>query len=263
MNIDVLAAPLAVDGILGKGFTLLTLRLAGDVYSLKPISVLGGFRVARERFMKNSQQLISRRAFAGSAAAIAALAGTKVSAFAEAIEPTAESPVGPFYPIEHLADDDADLTWLRGHSKRALGDVIEVSGRVLDRYGNPMRGAKLEIWQANAAGRYDHANDVSSQPLDPNFQGFAKLLTSDSGEWHITTIKPKFYDTPLGTRTPHIHFDVSGKHHRLIAQMYFPEEKEANAKDFLYKELGPGAASSVARLDSPTKYRWDIILMDG
>ena len=176
---------------------------------------------------------------------------------------TAGSPLGPFYPIERLAEDDFDLTWIKGHKKRALGDVIEVSGRVLNRYGNPVSGAKLELWQANAAGRYAHAGDPSEQPLDPNFQGFASLRTGDKGEWRIITVKPAEYDSPIGRRSPHIHFDISGKSHRLPAQMYFAEDAAANARDMLYQQLGEAALTSVAQQHSPGKYRWDIVLMEG
>jgi len=205
---------------------------------------------------------LSRRAFAGSALAAGAFAATRGMAQTPAPPMTAPSPLGPFFPVGYSGEDDFDLTMLKGHTARALGDVIEVSGRVLDRYGKPMKNAALDIWQANYAGRYAHANDPSTAPLDPNFQGMARLVTGNSGEWRIRTIKPKFYDTPLGMRTPHIHFDVSGSAHRLIAQMYFPEETQANAKDFLYKDLGPGAPTSVAQRITPGAYRWDIVLMD-
>ncbi len=204
---------------------------------------------------------MTRRAFAGSAlaASFALVGGARA---AEGLQMTASSDMGPFYPIERLADDDADLTWIKGHDKRALGNVIEVSGRVLDRRGNPVPGAKLEVWQANSVGRYAHPNDIATAPLDPNFQGYAQLKTGASGEWRLTTIKPAAYDSPIGKRTPHIHFDVQGKSHRLIAQMYFSDDADMNARDTLYKTLGGSADTSVAKLDTPAKYRWDVILMD-
>ncbi len=205
---------------------------------------------------------LSRRAFAGTALAAGAFAATRGMAHQEALIPTMDSQMGPFYPLGYSGEDDFDMTMLKGHSTRALGEVIEVTGRVLDRYGNPMRNAALEIWQANSVGRYDHVNDQSSAPLDPNFQGMARLVTGTSGEWRIRTIKPKFYDTPLGLRTPHIHFDVTGSAQRLVTQMYFPEETESNAKDFLYKDLGPAAPTLVAQMAAPASYRWDIVLMD-
>lgn len=199
---------------------------------------------------------LSRRAFGGSILALGALKAT--NAFAAPIV-TAESPMGPFYPTGYAGEDDFDLTMLKGRPARALGDVIEVSGRVLDRFGNPVRGAKIELWQANANGRYAHSNDTSAGALDPNFQGFARLETGASGEWRIKTIRPNLY----GRRTRHIHFDVTGRAHRLISQMYFPEDAEKNATDGLFKNLGNNAATSLARLEAPDSYRWDIVLMDG
>ena len=213
--------------------------------------------------MTDTVEKMTRRAFAGSALA-ASMALTGGAKAAEAVlRPTASGDLGPFYPIDRLAEDDADLTWIKGHKTRALGDVIEVSGRVLDRHGNPVRNAAIEVWQANSVGRYAHPNDVATAPLDPNFQGYARLTTGAGGEWRIVTIKPAAYDSPSGRRTPHIHFDVHGKSHRLVSQMYFADDAATNANDMLYKGLGDWADTAVAKLDSPAKYRWDVILMDG
>jgi len=212
--------------------------------------------------MSNSKFTMSRRKFFSVAAGATVLAATRGLAKTQALAPTAESPMGPFFPTGYQGEDDYDLTMLKGHTTRAQGEVIEVKGRVLDRDGNPMQGARLKIWQANAAGRYAHENEQNTAPLDPHFQGVANLVTGNTGEWRIKTIKPRFYDTPLGLRTPHIHFDVEGSSHRLVAQMYFPEEIEANAKDVLYRELGQNEPTSVARRIALATYRWDIILMD-
>jgi protocatechuate 3,4-dioxygenase beta subunit len=129
--------------------------------------------------------------------------------------------------------------------------------------GNPIAGATLELWQANAAGRYMHASDTSAVPLDPNFQGYATLATDAGGHWRIVTVKPGRYDSPIGLRTPHIHFTMEGRVHRNVAQLYFPEETQANAADLLYGQLGDGARTSIATRDpaDPNKYRWDIVLM--
>lgn len=202
---------------------------------------------------------LSRRVFAGSALATLAMGTRALAADPPAL--TAESPIGPFYPVQHLADADADLTRIRGHARRALGEVIELSGRVLDRRGNPVKGAKLELWQANAAGRYAHPDDISTMPLDPDFQGYATIRTGSDGSWRLTTIKPGAYDSPIGRRSPHIHFDASGRQARNILQMYFPEDAPANAKDALYTGLGTDAFTSVAERLDAGRYRWDIVLL--
>ncbi len=204
---------------------------------------------------------MTRRLFAGSAIAVAGMLATRGSAAETVLRETAGGPMGPFYPVERLAEEDADLTWIKGHSKRALGNIIEVTGRVLDRHGNPVSGAQLELWQCNAAGRYAHSGDVSNMPLDPNFQGYASIKTGAKGEWKITTIKPAAYDSPIGKRTPHIHFDIKGKSHRLISQMYFSDDHAQNTTDELYKMLGDDAVTSVAKLESPARYYWDVVVM--
>lgn len=176
---------------------------------------------------------------------------------------TSESAMGPFYPLDMPVDSDADLTWVKGRPARAAGDVIEVSGRILDLHGNPIPGARIVLWQANAAGRYVHPSDISTAPLDLNFHGIASIKADSKGEWRIVTIKPGGYDSPIGQRPPHIHFDVHGQKHRNVAQLYFPEEAAGNAGDSLYKLLGAGAATSVAvrNAGDPSKYAWDIVLM--
>lgn len=219
--------------------------------------------VDHSRRISDKSRLLSRRGFAvGGLAAT----GLVVTSGLKAQRPrplTAESPMGPFYPLTRPSDSDADMVWLKGHSQKASGQVIEVSGRVLDMKGNPIRGAKIEIWQANAAGRYDHPSDPATAPLDPHFQSYAELVSDAQGRWRITTIKPGGYGSPIGQRPPHIHFDLRGGTHRNIAQLYFPEEAAGNAMDTLYKMLGDEAGTSVATRNAsdPHKYVWDIVLM--
>ena len=201
---------------------------------------------------------ISRRGFAAGAVA-GALAGPQ--ALAQSV--TATSDMGPFYPLGYRGETDADLTRIAGASGQAEGQVIEVVGRVLDKLGNPIRGAQLDIWQANHHGRYDHPQDPAVMPLDPNFQGFAQINTGADGSWKMTTIKPGSYDSPIGNRPPHIHMDARGGTTRAMLQMYFPEDAEANARDTLYKSLGDGAPTSVATALGDHRYSWDIVLLEG
>lgn len=206
---------------------------------------------------------LSRRTFAGAGLASAGLVLASGARAFQAKPLTAESAMGPFGPITLPADHDADLTWVKGRPARASGQVIEISGRVFDVKGNPIPGASIELWQANAAGRYVHPSDISKAPLDPNFEGIASITADSKGEWRIVTIKPGGYDSPIGHRPPHIHFDVRGKLHRNIAQLYFPEEAAGNAKDELFKMLGKDAPTSIAQRNAAdlNKYAWDIVLM--
>lgn len=211
----------------------------------------------------SNRSYLSRRAFAATGLASAGLLMATGARALQGRPLTAESPMGPFFPLSIPADSDADLTMIQGHSKRALGQVIEIRGRVLDMKGNPISGARLDLWQANAAGRYAHPADPATAPLDPDFQGFASIVSDSNGDWRIITIKPAGYDSPIGNRPPHIHFDIRGRTHRNIAQLYFPEDAEGNAKDLLYKALGADASTSVAARDAgePNRYAWDVVLM--
>jgi len=132
---------------------------------------------------------------------------------------------GPVYGHDRVTPGDADLT--RQHSGEPLGERIVVSGRVLDGDGRPLRDTLVEVWQANAAGRYAHAGDRHPAPLDPNFSGAGRLLTDAEGRYRFTTIKPGAY--PWGNhdnawRPAHIHFSLFGRAfaQRLVTQMYFP-----------------------------------------
>lgn len=212
--------------------------------------------------MDSFKKHLSRRAFAGTALAAGAFAATRGMAQNGPPALTAESPLGRFYPANYRGEDDFDMSRLRGHKTDAAGEIIEIRGRVVDRNGQSIRRATVDIWQANAAGRYTHDNEESSAPIDENFQGVARLETNTFGDWNIKTIKPGVYETAKGMRAPHIHFEVTGISHRLSAQLYFPDHAEQNTADPSYIALGDSAASSVARMVSPGVYRWDIVLMD-
>jgi protocatechuate 3,4-dioxygenase, beta subunit len=113
---------------------------------------------------------------------------------------------GPFYPLELPLDQDNDLTQVAGQSSVAKGEAADIFGQVLDAHGNALPNVRVEIWQANAFGRYHHAGDRQNQPVDPNFQGYGRFVTGPDGGYRFRTIKP----VPYPGRAPHIHFALSG-----------------------------------------------------
>jgi protocatechuate 3,4-dioxygenase beta subunit len=132
---------------------------------------------------------------------------------------------GPVYGHETVGELDHDLT--RQHQGEPLGERIILGGRVLDGDGRPVRNTLIEIWQANAAGRYQHEVDQHPAPLDPNFTGAGRCLTDDEGRYRFITVKPGAYpwrNHPNAWRAAHIHFSLFGSAFatRLVTQMYFP-----------------------------------------
>ena len=132
---------------------------------------------------------------------------------------------GPAVPKGFVRERDGDLT---AHGKSLpLGERIILSGRVIDIDGRAVRHSLIEIWQANAAGRYDHPADTHDAPLDPNFTGIGRTLTDGEGWYRFITIKPGAYswqNHPFAWRPQHIHFSLFGNApvQRLVTQMYFP-----------------------------------------
>ena len=132
---------------------------------------------------------------------------------------------GPIYGNGPLSETDADLT--RQHAAEPLGQRIVVTGRVLASDGKALGGQLVEIWQANAAGRYDHVVDTWDAPLDPNFSGGGRCVTDDDGTYRFVTVMPGAYpwrNHSNAWRPAHIHFSVFGTAfaQRLVTQMYFP-----------------------------------------
>ena len=188
-------------------------------------------------------------------------------AVANPLQQTADQELGPFYPVIRPHDQDADLTRVVGRRGVASGQRIVVSGRVLDSAGRAVPHAALDIWQANAHGRYDHPGDQHDAPLDPNFQGSAKILTDSAGRYRFVTVKPGAY--PIGggqMRTPHIHLDVMGRAQRLTTQLYFPGEP-LNATDILFPHASPqgsviaSALGTVPGEANTLAFSWDVVLM--
>src|SRR5262245_61479109 len=141
--------------------------------------------------------------------------------------------LGPFYPLKELPQT-ADLTRVPGRTGRAAGQVLNIMGRVLNVAGEPVRNATVEVWQANAYGRYTHSSDTNPAPLDPNFDGSAHLVTDSEGRYRFKTIKPAAYPAGAGLIRPsHIHFQVSGRQDRLVTQMYFEDDPHNDKDPFL------------------------------
>jgi protocatechuate 3,4-dioxygenase beta subunit len=150
---------------------------------------------------------------------------------------TPEQILGPFYPM-NASNQIVDLTRAPGRSGRAAGQVLDVTGQVLNLKGEPVRNAKIEIWQANAQGRYTHPSDNNPAPLDPNFEGAAILTTGSDGRYRFKTIKPAAYPAgPNRMRPAHIHFQVSGRQDRLVTQMYFEGDPYNESDRFLQTAL--------------------------
>lgn len=178
---------------------------------------------------------------------------------------------GPLLGSERVSAADADLT--AGHSGEPLGERIIVSGRVLDSDGRPVPDTLIEIWQANASGRYLHKVDDHPAPLDPNFTGGGRCVTDSLGRYKFVTIKPGAYpwrNHYNAWRPAHIHFSLFGRAftQRLVTQMYFPADPLFSL-DPIFNSIPDAEARArlIARFDIELTqpdwalgYNWDISL---
>jgi protocatechuate 3,4-dioxygenase beta subunit len=177
------------------------------------------------------------------------------------------------YGYDAIQPLDNDLTRNAVKNGEPIGERIIVTGRVLDEYNRPVRNALIEVWQANACGRYIQKNDQHDAPLDPNFIGAGRVLSDENGEYQFTTIKPGAYpwrNHQNAWRPPHIHFSVFGTNFlsRLVTQMYFPGDPLL-ALDPIYnsipdengrKRLISSYAHDVTQAEWALGYRFDIVL---
>jgi protocatechuate 3,4-dioxygenase beta subunit len=174
--------------------------------------------------------------------------------------------LGPFYPFMHTPTDGGDLTG----GGRARGTVLYLSGRVLARDGHPVAGARVEIWQANAGGRYAHPNDDNvDAALDEHFHGFAVTTTDGQGRYQFKTVRPAAYPAAPGRWRPaHIHFSVTSKIEQLVTQMYFRGDvynesdswlNSASRKELLITDPTPAAGKE----PGAQEVTFDIVLMKG
>jgi protocatechuate 3,4-dioxygenase beta subunit len=178
---------------------------------------------------------------------------------------------GPIFGYERIHANDFDLT--RQHAGEPIGERIIVSGRVLDANGRPVPHTLVEIWQANAAGRYPHPRDQHNAPTDPNFTGAGRTLTDEHGRYRFVTIRPGEYpwrNHYNAWRPAHIHFSIFGPAFatRLVTQMYFPGDPLLE-DDPMYNSVPDERARKrlVSSLDWETTipeqalgYKWDIVL---
>ena len=180
---------------------------------------------------------------------------------------------GPVYGTGNIGPLDHDLTRNAVRNGQPIGERIIVTGRVLDDSGRAVPNALLEVWQANACGRYIHKIDQHDAPLDPNFTGAGRVLTNANGEYCFITIKPGAYpwrNHLNAWRPQHIHFSVFGANimSRLVTQMYFPGDPLL-ALDPIYNSIDDEAARQrlissyahdVTQPEWALGYRFDIVL---
>ena len=187
------------------------------------------------------------------------------------IQHTLSEITGPRFPAANFGPGDSDLTHFAGGE--ALGERIVVTGRVLDEDGRAIPESLIEIWQANAAGRYAHDNDQHEAPLDPHFSGIGRVIADGDGEYRFMTVKPGAYpwrNHYNAWRPQHIHFSLFGPSFatRLITQMYFPGDPLL-ALDPIFNSVPDPAARQrlVASFDIEVTipehalgYRFDFVL---
>ena len=180
--------------------------------------------------------------------------------------PTLSELTGPLEAARRVKLLGGDIA---GHGAgRAIGQLIRLRVRVLDEDGAPVGGALVEMWQANAAGRYIHPNDDDHAPVDANFYGAARLVTDETGSFELRTVKPGAYPVPNSNgwwRPPHVHFSLCGKVwlQRLVTQMYFPGEP-LNATDRILNAVPDAVARErlLARLRAPTAESTDALVFE-
>ena len=187
------------------------------------------------------------------------------------VDPEGVEPWSPVFGERDVGPLEADLTIQR--AGEPVGERMKVAGRVLDGDGRPVRRQLVEVWQANAAGRYVHQRDQHPAPLDPNFIGMGRCLTDDDGGYEFTTIKPGPYpwrNHHNAWRPAHIHFSLFGRAfvQRLVTQMYFPGDPLFD-QDPIFNAVRDAAARQrmVSAFDLDTTepewalaYRFDIVL---
>ncbi len=185
-------------------------------------------------------------------------------AFAEALTLTPRTTAGPYFPDHLPLDRDNDLIRITDDTTPAIGTIANVGGRVLDKDGQPLKGALVELWQADDAGCYIHSNgEQRGKTRDAHFQGYGKFETAGDGAWKFRTIKPGLYTG----RTRHFHFGVTLPGQRRFATQLMFAGEPGNARDMVLNEIRDAAQrASIIRefkQDADTKEltgAWDIVM---
>jgi len=180
----------------------------------------------------------------------------------QVIRPTLTELTGPAFGAANVSPTDHDLT--RQHAGEPIGERIIVTGRVLNEEGRGLPDTMVEIWQANAAGRYRHEADAHPAPLDPNFTGAGRCVTDAQGCYRFITIKPGAYPV-VGLdnvwRASHIHLSLFGPSFltRLVTQMYFPGDALLERDTIYHTAPSSSRATMVAKLDwGETRSEWAL-----
>jgi protocatechuate 3,4-dioxygenase beta subunit len=187
------------------------------------------------------------------------------------VDPEEAELVAPVFGARDVGAADADLT--SRHTGDPIGERMVVTGRVTDGAGRPVAHQLVEVWQANAAGRYAHLRDQHPAPLDPNFTGVGRCLTDLDGTYRFTTVKPGPYpwrNHHNAWRPAHIHFSLFGNRftERLVTQMYFPGDPLFDLDPIFQSVTDPRARQrlvatydhAVTTHEWATGYRWDIVV---
>jgi len=183
--------------------------------------------------MTSSSHVVVRRRLLRASAGASVVLAAPALVRAQSLVPTPAQTEGPFYPVVFPLDADNDLVQVQGMGTRANGIVTYLSGRVRDTAGQPIAGTRVEIWQCDAQGLYDHPGQSDLARRDRGFQGFGRTTTLTDGAYRFRTIRPVAYTG----RTPHIHFRiVTPDGRRLTTQMYVAGEA-GNERDGVLRAI--------------------------
>ena len=164
---------------------------------------------------------------------VSSLALAPLAAAAGSLVQTPDQTTGPFYPHELPLDSDNDLIWIEGRDQPARGISTNVVGRVLTPAGQPISGARVEIWQCDANGRYHHPGDRNTAELDENFQAYGSTVTDADGRYRFRTIKP----VPYPGRVPHIHYKVTTPGGNQLATQLYIQGDPGLERDGVFRSI--------------------------